>query len=40
VIAKRGREQFALQSGVEAGARVALGNPTAAPAGNAAGGRQ
>ena len=40
VIAKRGREQFALQSGVEAGERVALGNPTAAPAGNAAGGRQ
>ena len=36
VIAKRGREQLALQSGVEAGERVTLGNPAA----RAAGGRR
>lgn len=33
VIAKRGRDQVALQSGVDAGDRVALGNPAAAQAG-------
>jgi hypothetical protein len=33
VIAKRGREQLALRSGVEAGERVALGNPAAPAAG-------
>ena len=33
VIAKRGREQLALQSGVEAGERIALGNPAAPAAG-------
>jgi len=33
VIAKRGREQMALQSGVEAGERIALGNPAAPAAG-------
>jgi multidrug efflux pump subunit AcrA (membrane-fusion protein) len=34
VIARRGREQVAIQSGVEAGDRIAIGNPTA-PAGGA-----
>jgi cobalt-zinc-cadmium efflux system membrane fusion protein len=33
VIMKRGREQVALSSGVEAGERLALGNPNAKPAG-------
>jgi len=33
VIAKRGREQMALQAGVEAGERIALGNPAAPAAG-------
>jgi hypothetical protein len=33
VILKRGREQIALASGVEAGQRLALGNPNAKAAG-------